>query len=230
MSVLDNDPFAPEELDDMLKEYLDMDSGPFPMLQHPLVYSVPYTPQMNKMLNAQLRTKLEACTKAEQSGNYEQLVFLQERPYRVNKLVGVSGLIDDDKRFWELFASVYVDTENLWQNVELWHFLIQSEDYRQCKEYAMDEEERAAFEKLPDELTVYRGYVHDESMLSYAWTLDKERAEWFANRFGNQGQVVTGTVNKKDVFAYFTGRGEEEIVIFNAEEDVKVVDTVYTNM
>ena len=44
-------------------------------------------------------------------------------------------------------------------------------------------------------------------------TLDKERAIWFADRFGQNGFVKERLVRKEEVFAYTSSREENEIII-----------------
>ena len=62
------------------------------------------------------------------------------------------------------------------------------------------------------------------ALLAAGADVDKAKAEWFARRFaGGEGRtplLVEGTVSKKDVLAYFSNRGESEIVAF--PEDVHV--------
>ena len=71
-------------------------------------------------------------------------------------------------------------------------------------------------DNLSDEnmVTIYRGVkVNNHRVLS--WTVDKSVAEWFAKRFGYDGDkcyVFNGTINKKDILAVFTSRNEKEIV------------------
>ena len=67
------------------------------------------------------------------------------------------------------------------------------------------------FNSLENEFIVYRGYTHWEN--GYSYTLDKERAVWFANRFGQNGKVKEMLVRKEDVFAYTNSREENEIII-----------------
>src|ERR1700720_120677 len=58
-----------------------------------------------------------------------------------------------------------------------------------------------------------------------AWTMDQSKAEWFAGRFPYRGPpfVASGWVFKRDVFAYFIGRQESEIVVSpNSIRDVAV--------
>ncbi|MBR5596647.1 MAG: hypothetical protein IKW30_04480 [Lachnospiraceae bacterium] len=65
-----------------------------------------------------------------------------------------------------------------------------------------------------DMVTIYRGVrINDYKGLS--WTVDKQRAEWFAKRFGINGEngyVFTGQIKKKDIIAFFDSRNEVEIV------------------
>jgi hypothetical protein len=66
---------------------------------------------------------------------------------------------------------------------------------------------------LTGTLTLYRGGEH----LGISWTLDRGVAERFANRnflFGNTKKVVrTAKYPAAWVFGYFTGRGEDEVII-----------------
>ena len=48
-------------------------------------------------------------------------------------------------------------------------------------------------------VTIYRG-VKVNNYRGLSWTIDKSVAEWFARRFGHDGDkcyVFTGTINKK---------------------------------
>ena len=81
------------------------------------------------------------------------------------------------------------------------------------KKFLMNQEEQFVFDSLPENITVYRGIQKDATINALSWTLDKNIAKWFANRFDNNGEVVEATINKKYVFAYLNGRGEKEIVL-----------------
>ena len=81
------------------------------------------------------------------------------------------------------------------------------------KKFLMNKEEQLVFDSFPETITVYRGIQKDATTKALSWTLDKNIAKWFANRFNNNGEVVEATINKKYVFAYLNGRGEKEIVL-----------------
>jgi hypothetical protein len=87
----------------------------------------------------------------------------------------------------------------------------------------MKPEEQAAFDALPDILTVYRG-CGPRNMLGASWTTNKMVAEKFpflARYWVDEPLLVTGKVKKKNVLAYKLGRNENEIITFSARR-VKV--------
>ena len=77
------------------------------------------------------------------------------------------------------------------------------------KNNLMDEEELKALADMPEEITIYRGYGEGGFKGGVAWTTNKDKAIWFADRahifLGNEnGYVVEATVNKNNVLAYFS--------------------------
>ena len=49
------------------------------------------------------------------------------------------------------------------------------------------------------------------------------QAEWFAKRWDKNGKVYSATVDKEDVLAVFTSRGESELVVdFTELSDIKL--------
>ncbi len=82
-------------------------------------------------------------------------------------------------------------------------------------------EDAAQYEKLPDEIRIYRGQsIADPIGLS--WTLEKTVAECFAR--GHRGLLVSNpvileaTVAKTDVAGFYQERQESEIVLFAAPQ------------
>ena len=82
------------------------------------------------------------------------------------------------------------------------------------KHHFMDKEEREYLKKLPNQVWIYRG-ASDKNGLS--WTLDREKAEWFAQRnqhfMGEEMKVFEKKVHKNRIFAYLNGRKEQEIIL-----------------
>lgn len=188
------------------------------MVHHPLV--IEHSPRP-AMVNYRYEAKRKALHEAMNDSNWHQAVWLHERPYRLDAFMSISDLLDDDN-YWSLLADIWIDSENIWQNLDQWRQLFESTRSGS----PMTDEEEAALAAMPDPVPVYRGGVEDANEYGLSWTTDRERAEWFAVRMtadDEVGVVLDGLVAKKDVAAYFTGRGENEIVVFDADL-VDVVD------
>jgi hypothetical protein len=76
----------------------------------------------------------------------------------------------------------------------------------------MRPEELAEFKALPKVIKIHRGECNDGAV---SWSRSLDIARFFAARGVNQstGMVTSGYVDKADVFAYLTGRGEQEIIV-----------------
>lgn len=63
--------------------------------------------------------------------------------------------------------------------------------------------------------TVYRGVTsyNAQNVKALSWTLNREVAEWFAHRFGQNGTVYEAQVKKENIYAVFLGRNEEEVIV-----------------
>lgn len=89
-------------------------------------------------------------------------------------------------------------------------------DCPELRQHLMNEAERAAFAKLPDEFEIWRGcYAINRDGLS--WTLDRNVAERFPllNRYrrdGEQALLVKARIRKSECIALKLDRGEHEIV------------------
>ena len=114
-------------------------------------------------------------------------------------------------QYWQLLGEVWVNSENIWQNKQRWFKLLSSKAFD--KDYFMNKADRRFFDKIPDELVVYRGYIPFQNEDGFSYTLVKEKAEWFANRFGKDGKVLTRKINKSEIFAFMNSRGEHEVII-----------------
>lgn len=80
------------------------------------------------------------------------------------------------------------------------------------KQALMYDDEHKTYKDLPETFTVYRGVTPGRNPDGMSWTRDLSKADWFSRRFGD-GYVLEGIANKKDVLAFFSRRGEEEVVI-----------------
>lgn len=80
------------------------------------------------------------------------------------------------------------------------------------KQALMYDDEYKTYKDLPETFTVYRGVTPGRNPDGMSWTRALSKADWFSRRFGD-GYVLEGIANKKDVLAFFSRRGEEEVVI-----------------
>jgi len=175
-------------------------------LNHPLVQDMTVD-AMPGFANMRLREKKKRLAEALEKKNWSQYIYLHERPYRLDAL---SELLDqhEPENPDELIREAWIDSENIHQGFDTWYNLIESYGV------AMTEEDAEVYKNLPDQVTVYRGCspLNEEG---FSWSLDKEKAQWFATRFSrNNSKVLEVTVPKSEVIAYLGGRGESEILLY----------------
>lgn len=79
----------------------------------------------------------------------------------------------------------------------------------------MDEEEYELFRSLDDVVTIYRGVTsyNAQNVKALSWTLNRDTAEWFAHRFGEQGTVYEAQIPKEHICSIFLGRNEAEVIV-----------------
>lgn len=211
-----NEMFGAEPLDPELEPYLNIVDG-HPMLRHPLVYSILHAPLMNKMVNRQLKAKRKYVAEHKAKGEYSSAIWMYERPYRIEAFVEMAPLMTDEM-YWETLGSIWTDSENIWQNLDSWKLLLSMpRPHRECM---MDEgAEREKYDDIrkAEMVRVYRG-AGRRNKYGLSWTLDKSKALFFANRFrglsGREQQSVWQMdIPGEAVTAYFSGRGESEVVL-----------------
>ena len=192
----------------------------------------------NGRLNQLFRYKVREYQNCLKEGDYQEILMLIERPWRLNWVYEFRELIKSKlgvEGFYEIVADAYSDTENAFQNksetVELFY-------YGNQPQLMMDADEKTFFDQLPNELKIYRGvYLNKKDdkydFLGSSWTLDYEKAKWFAERRGfreNEYPLVYSlNVHKEDVLSYFNRRNENEILIDYTKIDLDELEFIYTN-
>lgn len=198
-----------EDLDPAFLPYTYDDPRIGKVIKHPLVFSIMHNELMNAMVNERLKAKTQAAEEALAKRDYSSFIFLHERPYRFEAFVRAMDKMKD-KEYWELLGDAWVDSENLWQNLPRWKKLLQST--RKGREFFMQEEERNFLNSLPETVKIFRGYIPSKNKGGLSYTLNEEKAHWFANRFGGKGEVHVRTIKKSKIFAYLSRRDEDEII------------------
>ena len=101
--------------------------------------------------------------------------------------------------------------------------------FKSCKkEYLMTKEDYKHYQSLPDQVTLWRGVGVGRTKYGLSWTDNKDKAEWFMNRWnseGKHGTLLEVTVDKKYIVAYFNTRSEQEILldVFACKNKIKTV-------
>jgi len=201
-----------EELTPELKPYVQNRKAIGPMIHHPLLIEMFYIPGKCAMINAHYEMKKRALATAEENGNWTTYIFLHERPYRVRALR--SAMRRGAGNMHEQIASTWTDSENIFQHraswLEIWTGLLNPHG-------TMTEDEQARYDALPETVTIHRGIRGRRlSRRGLSWTLDYERAVWFAKRFTkkeHQPVVLTAQVKKDKILTLFDCRQESEVVI-----------------
>ena len=200
-----------EELLPELKASL-IDEGLFnrKSIQHPLVIgNLDLMP--NSYYNTQLIRKQQKLKEFEKNKEFESYLFLIEKPFRIiffSELVKQNKIKRLSKKYWEILSSLWTGSENIFQYKELWKELFQD---KTNSHYFMSKKDLEFYNSLENEFIVYRGYTHWEN--GYSYTIDKDIAVWFAERFGQNGKIKERLVKKEDIFAFTNSRKEKEIII-----------------
>lgn len=205
-----HEPLHPELIDYVQ----DLDYGR--VLRHPLVYQVPLF--HNGLANDSYAVKRKQVAEEFENGNYDSYISWHERPYRLSAFLDCADLLDD-KQYWELAADIWTDSENIHQMQEEWREVFSAP--RKGRRGLMTSREYGRWRGLPNPVTVYRGCRRELNEDGWSWTLDREKAEWFANRYGTGDPVVIeGRIVRKNILAVFLGRSESEVVAFPEAVDI----------
>lgn len=141
-----------------------------------------------------------------------QIAFCVSRPYRMLYLSLAFPYLSKKDRS-EIMHEVWISVENINNNVNV-SPMETLKMLRKCNQkYLMGQENYEVYENLPDTFVVYRGLQENAQEDGLSWTLSKDVAEWFANRFDNEGEIIEKVIHKSEVIAYFDDRDEEEIVL-----------------
>lgn len=141
-------------------------------------------------------------------------LLLVTKPYRLGYLkLAAPYLCEQDAALFLSYAWISTESPNDDPNLSKRSLLAM---FRSIDpQMLMDEEERGLFQSLDDVVTVYRGVTsyNAQNVKALSWTLNREVAEWFAHRFGQNGTVYEAQVKKENIYAVFLGRNEEEVIV-----------------
>jgi len=146
--------------------------------------------------------KADACF---ENQDWEGCIGCIEINSQLDWLAKDAELLPDD-RYWSLLGQVYGAQKFTHDSRDVIDTLFRAD--RPGRENLMEPDERDVLARLPDVLTVYRGYSDDNCegfADGIAWTLDRREAIWCANseHDSDNPRVITGKVRKEDVWAYY---------------------------
>lgn len=213
----------PEDLHPDLEACKYTTSDGWVMIKHPLVNTVMHAEAFNALTNRQYEYKKISIARALADREWGSYTFLHERPWRLNAFIQIMDNVGSDT-YWHLLGQVWVDSENIRETAEVWETMLKSK--RPQRASIMTLEERQALMAMPEILDVWQGCTAEQDD-GWSWTLDHDKAIWFAERFasfeGPEAEPVVrrGMVSKRKVLAYFDRRNESEILV--APEFVKEI-------
>jgi hypothetical protein len=162
------------------------------------------------------------------SGDWERYLMLHGSHERLPAFLEVLDAVGlglmSHADYWRALRETWEMADVVHPDLSTWRALFRSA--RPDRGHLMDEAERAGLAALPARVTIHRGFAHSDGMRGLAWTLDRERAEFFASDFATSGRlawlgvrpaegawVSTVTVARERVLAYLDGRGEDEVIV-----------------
>lgn len=170
-------------------------------------------------LRRYLQQRIDLINTAIDESDWDRVVFLHERPWRPDVLLQIilsRQIKAIDQKVAEMVLDVWVDTESPQHSHETWARIFGLVSHKLMNS-RLTQEELGERDALPDVLTIYRGTSMDERLskrYGFSWTLDYERACWFASRFKqDEPIVITTTVNKSVAVGPLNRRGESEILV-----------------
>lgn len=230
-----------EKVKKIAKQLVDLPiecDNEFGIIQHPFISNrfvpkileledvgkvIPYYDVYNKEDLNKVRSILKKVI--DTTKDYQHFVIIVNKPYLLTFFKYTKDFLsnEDYSKFLST-AWTYTEYPNNDANVSTRELL--SYFKKADKSILMSKDELEAYNKLDDLIAVYRGVKPGAKVRALSWTTDKKVASWFADRYKKRGKVYKGVIAKKDIFAYFLGRGEYEVVI-NHSKLISIKEVYY---
>jgi len=182
------------------------------------VYDKEFIEQL-RSIQAKQKKRLESFFKVKNIDLLSQLSMVSSED-RMEKFFEIEPFLLTDEMYWSYLGGAYTTSSNNQKHSRKIKKAFASN--KKNRELVMSKEDRIAFNKLPQNLTIYRGMSVKEKEsgdFGISWTLNQEVAKKFADRYihnydsiEEEHTLLKLVVNKKDVIAYFPSFDEEEII------------------
>ena len=179
-----------------------------------LLYLPLYAVQLDalKMMHIKemLQQQLERLHKLEKAKDYDTLFHVIDKKILIPAFVKYYKTIPTDQ-VYDVFVDLYQRTEygfdKIPKDVTAYAFQhrVESSDWH-------DRIEQLRKKCKKEFVKIYRGETHKSTPNNMSWTLKKQVAQFFANRFNSQGKILEKTVKVSDILDYITSRSEEEVL------------------
>lgn len=153
--------------------------------------------------------------KIEKAEEYDAVVSMINRPFLPAFFKHIASYLSTED-YAETLMYVWTMTEfpNQDANVSAYEFVKYFK--KADREYLMNEKDREMFDRLPENVNVYRGVGPKGTEKALSWTTEKNIAKWFAKRFAGDEKdckIFAAEIDKNDIFAYTNERGEKEVIL-----------------
>ncbi len=168
-------------------------------------------PELNAMYNQQYKFREKEAKEAYAAGNYDKYINMHEKPYRVEALFEVAGLMSDEA-LYPLFEQTWSGVENIWQNKHELEMMLRSKISKAPEPLRFDKNVELDFDQN-GEVEIYRGYCLDEGdARGFSYSANLGRARWFSQRLSKSSAVRVLRVKKEDIVFTTDRRNEAEVV------------------
>ena len=140
-----------------------------------------------------------------------QAYDVEHNPEKAKDIFFKKAKLLSNPHYWEILRTVWVAAGRTDNANEFMPFFRSS---RPCKGWFMTPEDSQTLEEMDWPIPVYRAY-DEEPDPGISWTTDKEWCEDYARVAGRK--IKQRTVERSQVFAYISRRGESEIIILDRE-------------
>ena len=172
--------------------------------------------------------KKQELDKAIEQQNWDKVFMLIEKPFRLNWLEENIDLIKDDKQYYNFLKDAYMMTEFPMNGFSNYRDLLDLFYARKNPKLMLDKDELELLNSLPKEVKIWRGVKVDDVLdydnIGLSFTLNKDKAIWFAERFAQAGVsqaiLIEAVVKRDDILSIFLNRDEEEVIV--NPEDIKI--------
>lgn len=152
-----------------------------------------------------------------EKGDYVLLCDIVDKKVALKVFCDIYNEIPDEQK-WDAYVALHTGVETGFESVpkRIYKDLF-TKQYKKSKKREDRLRTLKAIASLckGEKLTIYHGYnggaydPHDDM----SWTLSRQTAEFFANRFHVKGEIIEKKIDLSEVIDFITSRGENEILL-----------------